>query len=106
MSNVLDLSVFKEETLDITMPEGNVLHIMKPTQAMVIKMLQLRAINDKTAPEVIVKEFNALALAILNSNDAAKVYTNEQIENMSMGMKSAIIEAYGKFITGLQNNPN
>ena len=48
MSNILDLSVFKEETLDITMPDGKVIHITKPTQQMVIRMLGFRVLNART----------------------------------------------------------
>ena len=36
MSRVLDLSVYRQETLDITMPDGAIVHIRKPTQAMLM----------------------------------------------------------------------
>lgn len=106
MGKILDLSVFKEETLDIVMPDGKTLHVVKPTQAMVIKVLQLRNINEESEPEKIVGAFNTLTLNILNSNDAAKVFSMEEIEDMPMAMKGAIINAYSEFITGLQSNPN
>lgn len=106
MGKILDLSIFKEETLDITMMDGTTLHIMKPTQAMVIKVLQMRNINAESEPEKIVEAFNALVLSILNCNDAAKVFTQKDIEAIPMKAKTAIINAYSEFITGIQSDPN
>ena len=34
MANILDLGVFKKQTLPIRMPDGKLVHIKKPTQAM------------------------------------------------------------------------
>lgn len=106
MGKILDLSVFKEETLDITMPDGKLIHIMKPTQMMVIRVLQLRNINENSEPEKIMSSFNALVLAILNSNDAGIVFEEKMVEEMPMRMKTAIIDAYSSFITGIQSDPN
>lgn len=106
MSKILDLSVYKEDTLDITMPDSTVIHITKPTQSMVIKVLQMRSINENTEPEKIVSTFNALVLAILNSNDAGISYNKQMVEQMPMKMKTAIINAYSDFITDLQSDPN
>lgn len=106
MSNILDLSVFKEETLDITMPDGKAIHITKPTQQMVIRMLHLRDFDASSAPEKIVAAINTMVLQILNSNDGGVVYELAYVEDMSIKMKSAVITAYSEFITGLQSNPN
>lgn len=106
MGKILDLSVYKEDTLDITMPDGKVIHITKPTQAMVIKVLQMRNLNENSEPEKIVNAFNALVLAILNSNDAGICYERQMVEQMPLKMKTAIINAYSDFITDLQSDPN
>lgn len=102
---ILDLSIFEEETLDITLMDNRVIHIVKPTEAMVIKVLQMRNISEKSSPEAIIKAFNSLTMAILNSNDAGIVFDTKYVEELSMKMKSAIINAYSDFITGLQSNP-
>ena len=93
-------------TLDITMPDGKVIHITKPTQQMVIRMLHLRDIDESSAPEKIVAAINTMVLQILNSNDGGAVYELAYVEDMSIKMKSAVITAYSEFITGLQSNPN
>lgn len=106
MSKILDLSIYKEETLDITMPDSTLLHITKPTQAMVIKVLQLRNIDDKSEPEEIIKGINSLVEDILNTNKEKKEIAREEVEVMPLQMKMAIINAYTEFLTGIQNNPN
>jgi hypothetical protein len=42
MSKVLDLTAFVEETLDVKMPNGEVINLKKPTERMVIAMINLR----------------------------------------------------------------
>lgn len=106
MSKVLDLSVFKEETLDITMPDKKVIHIIKPTQRMAIQMMRFKNINENAEPEQIINTFNSMVLAILNSNDAGIVYTNQLVDEMPMRMKTAIIVTYGEFVNELQSDPN
>ena len=39
MANILDLSVFKEQTLDIKLLDGTQINIKKPNQQFMIKLL-------------------------------------------------------------------
>ncbi|MEG2858066.1 MAG: hypothetical protein RR994_05555 [Clostridia bacterium] len=105
MSRILDLTVFDAETLDITMPDKSVLHIVKPTQRMVINMLRMKDVQKKE-PDEIMKSFNELSCAILNNNDNGQRIEFSFVENMPMRMKTAIITAYSNFITSLQSDPN
>lgn len=105
MSKILDLGVFQEETLDIKMIDGTTIHIIKPTEAMVIRVLQLRNIGKELDAEKVVKAFNDLVLSIINTNDAGIVYERKYVEELSMKVKSAIINAYAEFISGIQSNP-
>lgn len=105
MSRILDLTVFDDETLDITMPDKSVLHIVKPTQRMVITMLRMKDVQRK-APGEIMKAFNELSYAILNNNDEGRRIEYGFVEDMPMRMKTAIITAYSNFITSLQSDPN
>ena len=106
MSKILDLTVFQEETLDITMPDGKLLHIIKPTQKMVIEMLKLKGIKADDDAEKIVKAFNSMVWCVLNSNDCGAKYDMAYVEQMPLKMKTAVINAYGEFIAGIQSNPN
>ncbi len=103
MSKALDLSLFVKQTLDITMLDGTILHIKKPTQGNVIKLLAFKETNEDNALEAM----EELTYIILNSNMENKEYSKEWIaENLDWTMKAAIIRAYSEFINELQTNPN
>ena len=53
MAKILDLSVYNDETLDITMLDGSVLHIKKPTQALVIRMVELSQLQENQPEKVL-----------------------------------------------------
>lgn len=102
MSHILDLTCFQEQTLDITMPDNTLLHIPKPSEAMVIAVLALRNINPASDAGTIVNATNKLTGAILNTNTAGITYEAKQVAEMPIAIKSAIIKAYGDFIANLQ----
>lgn len=106
MGKILDLTVFVEETLDIKMPDGATLHIPKPSQAMVIKTLRLNKILAGKEPEEQLEALNGMVMDVLNSNNGGKRYELAYVADMSLGMKSAIINAYSAFIGELQSDPN
>lgn len=105
MGKILDLSVFQDETLDITMKEGNVLKIPKPSQKMAIKMMELKELDNSDAEKVL-ETLDALTIDVLNSNVNGKVYDKQYIDNLPIKAKLAIITSYTEFLTDLQNNPN
>ncbi len=106
MGKVIDLSVFKEETLDIRLLDGSEIRIVKPTQRLVIEMLKFKEYGEDTPAEQLMEAINKIVLNILNTNDAHKVFKMEYAEDLSMRMKLAIIQAYSEFITGVQSDPN
>lgn len=105
MGKILDLSVFMEETLDIKMLDGQMLHIKKPEQRMVIEMMKFREIGDDTAPEKVTAALNRMVWMILNNNQEGVWIGAEAIDALSMDMKSGILTAYAQFATRLQQNP-
>lgn len=107
MKKVVDLSVFDRQTLAMKMPTGEVLQIRKPTQQMVIEMMKFREINENSDVATIVMAMDAMVLAILNSNEQMMVFTQEELDNMlNLDMKTVIIQEYGNFLRGIQQNPN
>ena len=82
---ILDLSVFQEETLDIT-----------------IKFRKLR--EDANAKKVL-RALNEVTALILNSNTDGVYLERETIDALSVDIKLAIVNAYTKFILKLQANP-
>lgn len=102
---ILDLSVFKEETLDIKMMDGQVLHVRKPSQRMVIEILKLRDLDEHSAPEEIIGAVNKMVWTILNDNTEDVHFAPYVVENMSLEIKQAILNGYTEFTTKLQQNP-
>lgn len=105
MSRILDLSVFSQETLDITMPDGAVMRVPKPSQRMVIAMLNLRGLNENAPSERIAKGIDNLVLDILAGNVDGRPVTREDVDALTLEMKTAVIEAYSGFAFDLQANP-
>lgn len=103
MSKALDLSLFMKQTLDITMPNGEILHIKKPSQKMVVKLMAFQDIE----PDKAWTAMDDLCLCILNENKEGKQFTTEELdEDFDWVMKSAVVQAYSEFIQELQSNPN
>lgn len=107
MSKVLDLSVFAEETLDITMPDGEVVKVRKPTQAIVIALMNLSEVqNNQKNSEELVNRFIEFCSVVLNNNKSGKKYSTDWIsENLDFTMVSAIVQTYSEFIAEIQSNP-
>lgn len=103
MSKALDLSLFVNQTLDITLPNGDVIKVKKPTEKGVMKLMALQGVDEANAFEAM----NELVLFILNSNKEGKEFNDEWMDNnLDWSMKTAVIQAYGEFINELQANPN
>ena len=105
MGRILDLSVFRQETLDITLLDGTTARVGKPSQRMVIEVLKLRNINAKTKPETVIRAMDDLVLGILNSNVDGRAFAAEDLANLTFEMKNAIISAYNAFVIEMQANP-
>lgn len=107
MNNIVDLSVFENQTLDIKMPDGKILKITKPVQRMVIEILKFKNLNEDTPPRKIIEATNRMVWNILNSNDESLHITQADVaEGLNTQSKLAIIQAYSTFITGIQSDPN
>jgi hypothetical protein len=106
MSKVLDLTTFIEETLDVKMPDGTQISLKKPTEKMVIAMINMRDKAESKDPIEQMKSISDMILLILNSNTNGKKFSAEDIEDLSIPMRTAIIRSYSNYITGLQSDPN
>lgn len=106
MSKFLDLSVFEEQYLDVKLPDGRILKLCKPTQAIVINMMKFQNINESTDAAAVIDAVDEIALDILSTDKNGIVVTKETVEEMNLQMKLALIQEYGKFISEVQSNPN
>ena len=102
---ILDLSVYREETADIRMSNGVVVHLNKPTEALVIELLQLRNVDATAASVELLDALNRVCRAVLNNNADGVEFGPEVVAALPMDQKAAIISAYTDFATRLQANP-
>lgn len=106
MSKVLDLSVFSEETFDITFPNKEVIHIKKPTQQIVITMVSVSNQANNENQVGVMDAMVDLCAAILSNNREGKEYTADWIAaNLDIMMVCAIIKGYSDFTQEIQSNP-
>lgn len=101
---ILDLQAYEEETADIRMADGQVLHLKKPSEALIIELLRLQHI-DTAKPEEIVAALNRVCRAVLNNNTDGDAFSEESVNGLSYDAKTAIITAYTAFATELQSRP-
>lgn len=106
MREILDLSVFAEETLDIRMADGKMLHLRKPTQALAIAMVHLRNLKDDTPPESALAAQNAVVTKIMNHNADGLAFTPASVEALTLPVKNAILSGYAEFAQELTANPS
>lgn len=102
---ILDLSAFQEETLDVLMADGSMLHLKKPTQELAIGMMNLRFIDEKSPSEAIVAKLNAMVCRILNNNADGLQIGMDSVAALTLDVKTAILTGYSEFATKLQSNP-
>ena len=102
---ILDLTVFKRETLDITMMDGQKIHVKKPSQNMVIEIIKFRDINAKTAPEKAVAAVDDFVTMVLNDNTDGIKFARESVAKIDLDIKLEIIKAYTSFMVKVQSDP-
>lgn len=105
MNRILDLSVYKNDTFDITMVDGSVVNVKKPTQAIVIKLMELTEAQNAQSKDLLDLLVDATA-TLLSNNNEGKVFSKEWVSNnLDFTMIVAIIRGYTAFTEELQSNP-
>ena len=102
-NNILDLSAFKSETLDTTMPDGTLIHIPKPTYAMLVN---ITAFKDKmqSQPNDITLIVD-MAAAILNSNIDGTIFTASDVGQLAIEPINCLLQGYFKWANNITANP-
>ena len=102
---ILDLKTFVDETLDIHTADGKTLHLPKPSQAMVIKILNFRDIDENTPEKQADEALTKMATEILNSNIDGVKFKEENVAAMHETTRAPIVMTYADFMARLQSNP-
>ncbi|MDR1205687.1 MAG: hypothetical protein LBL26_09455 [Peptococcaceae bacterium] len=117
MGKMIDLSIFEEDTLDIKLPglagdfdhAGEVIHVRKPRERMVLRLNQFVALEKEQGPgaEETDQARWDLALDILNDNKDGIVFDRTWMqENLSWGAQILTVKSYYQFTLDLESNPN
>lgn len=105
MGKILDLSVYQEETFDITFPDGEIVKVRKPTQAVVIEMMRLSHQNQAYQEEIIEGMVDLCAVILNNNIDGKKYEKDFIVTTLDFIMIAAIVKGYTDWTKELQSNP-
>ena len=108
---MLDLSVFQQKTFEVKLMDGQIIHLLKPSQKMLLQMMSYEAefkdMNEKKDLEKIFDTFSSMILNILNNNNDEKVFNKEYVDkffNFEVGQ--TLMNAYMGFVNEINSNPN
>lgn len=105
---MLDLSILKEKTWDVKLFDGEVLHVKRPSQRMVVEMMGYEKTFKKQKDiKKTLESFSNMLLDILNNNINDKQFDLTYVENnfdMAIGM--AFVNSYMEFVKEINSNPN
>ena len=102
---IFDLSVFSQDTMPIKLPSGTELHLLKPTEAIVLAIAGLQDI-DKEPPETVMKALHACTKVILNNNETGIVVPDAEIRGLNIIAKNALIKRFSEWIGEIEALPN
>ena len=106
-NNFIDLKQFAEETLDLKMPDGKIVHVNKPTEKMYIDFVKFQNLGTAgKSDEEVMQIFNKMILSILNHNSDGTRFRIETVEKLLFPARMAIMKAYTEFILKLTTQKN
>ena len=94
---MLDLTKIAHKLYEIKTPEGDILHIKRPSQNLLNKMMNIRE-EDMENPEI-VNEIYEVLNSIFNMNTDDKTYDKEYTSQFDLTVVAMILEDYFNFIT-------
>lgn len=87
----------QKETMEVQMPDGEVLHILPPAKRLMSQMVQ----SGKT-----IDELYSLAMEVLGNNREERQIAPEQVEELGLDDIRRLMSGYLSFINAIQSNPN
>lgn len=103
----LDLSLFNDVCWNVTMPNGLILNIKKPTQKL-LRMLEqkIKDVEGEKNMDAQHEKLMDLTKMILNNNKGDLVIDDEVMDLLTMDMLYAIYFGYMEFVNEIVTNPN
>lgn len=91
---MIDLS--KKRLYEIKMPEGNILHIKKPSQKIYTRLIKMYS-DDLDGVDTLA-EFYELIKDILNLNTDNKIYDTDYVTSFDLSTLTLILQDYFTFV--------
>ncbi len=107
MANKLDLTVHTKRYFEVTLPDGEVINISKPSQGLIIDMMAIEQAAKDIDTNKALDMFNDIIVKILNNNKEAKKFTVKYVkDNFDFEIGQIFLTAYMEFVQEVQSNPN
>lgn len=101
---MLDLNTLKQETFDVKMLDGKIVHCKKPTQKMFLFFLDATNKIPEAKEAEIFKLIDDVIFMILNWNTDGREI--KEIDSIDIDMKMAIVNNYAKFLNEILSRKN
>ena len=108
LAQILEKSSLQAAVHEVVLFDGSVIHLMKPSQAMVVELLGMeQGLENRTTAEMVAM-YNSLLLRILNHNREGKAFTPAYLEEhfTCFEVGQALLQDYMEFVQEVQSDPN
>lgn len=113
MAKITDLSqILARESLqaaahEVILFDGDRIHLLKPTQAMVVELMGLEQATQGKSPAEMLELYNAVVLRVLNNNREGRRFNGGYLKkHFTLEVGMALLNDYVEFIQGVQSAPN
>lgn len=105
---MFDLSVLKEKSFELKLFNGEVIHIKRPSQKMVIDMMGYEDdFKSEKDSKKKIASLTAMVIDILNNNIEQQKFNKAYVEsNFDFNLALLLIQNYMEFVAELNSNPN
>jgi hypothetical protein len=98
---MIDINELVNETYDIKMKDGTILHLKKPTRALLKELMKIDEQNDEA---VLLDEVYAMFTKMINTNTDGIKYKQKDLEELDIGTVMYVIKDYvQETVTQLKN---
>ena len=113
MAKITDLSqLLARESLqaaahEVILFDGDHIHLLKPSQAMVMELMGLEQETQGKGPAEMLELYNSVILHVLNNNREGRKFNEGYLKKyFTLEVGTALLNDYVEFIQGVQSAPN
>ena len=108
LAQILEKSSLQAAVHEVVLFDGSVIHLMKPSQAMVVELMGLEQGLGDRSPAEMLAVYNSLLLRILNHNREGRSFSQDYLEAhfTCFEVGQALLQDYMEFVQEVQSDPN